>query len=74
MLSQEQHNFISVFYLTADLGSCPAGWEQRAGSDDCYLITDVNDMRTRDEASAECQKQQGHLVKIDSIAERVSNN
>ncbi|XP_045208433.1 uncharacterized protein LOC123560270 isoform X2 [Mercenaria mercenaria] len=55
---------------TADVGKCPNGWEQRPGSNQCYLITDVKDMRTRDAASAECQKQQGHLVKIDSVAER----
>ena len=41
------------------------------GSNQCYLITDVHDMRTRDDASAQCQLQQGQLVKIDSIAERV---
>ncbi|KAH3810082.1 hypothetical protein DPMN_138468 [Dreissena polymorpha] len=35
-----------------------------------YLITDLKDMRTHDDASAECQKQQGHLVKVDSIQER----
>ena len=55
------------------MGKCPKGWEQRPGSNDCYLVTDVHDMRTRDAASAECQKQQGHLVKIDSVAERVSD-
>ncbi|KAL4228810.1 Milk fat globule-EGF factor 8 protein [Mactra antiquata] len=55
---------------TADVGHCPPGWIERPGSNQCYIITDINDMRTRDDASSECQKQQGHLVKIDSIAER----
>ena len=55
----------------ADLGKCPNGWEERVGSNQCYLITNVHDMRTRDDASAQCKLQQGQLVKIDSIAERV---
>ncbi|XP_052217650.1 uncharacterized protein LOC127835323 isoform X2 [Dreissena polymorpha] len=55
---------------SADVGKCPNGWEQRPKSDDCYLITDNTDHRNRDDASAECQKQQGHLVKVDSIEER----
>jgi hypothetical protein len=62
---------LTDIFILADLGKCPKGWEQRPGSNQCYLITGVKDMRTRDDASAECQRQQGHLVKIDSIAERV---
>ena len=57
--------------FAADLGHCPKGWEELPGSNKCYLITDVHDMRTRDDASAQCQLQQAQLVKIDSIQERV---
>ena len=63
-----------VVFISADLGACPKGWEERPGSSDCYIVTDSKDMRTFDEASAECQKQQGQLVKVDSIAERVRFN
>lgn len=55
---------------TPDLGHCPKGWEEFPGSNKCYKITDVHDMRTRDDASAQCQLQQAQLVKIDSIQER----
>ena len=66
-----QMSYYESFVFLADLGKCPNGWEERVGSNQCYLITDVHDMRTRDDASAQCQLQQGQLVKIDSIAERV---
>ena len=66
-----KHGTTNHLSFLADLGKCPNGWEERVGSNQCYLITDVHDMRTRDDASAQCQLQQGQLVKIDSIAERV---
>ena len=68
--------YYNVLFLisTADLGKCPNGWEERPGSNQCYLITDVHDMRSRDDASAQCQLQQAELVKIESIAERVCYN
>ncbi|KAH3809483.1 hypothetical protein DPMN_137854 [Dreissena polymorpha] len=39
----------------------------RPGSDDCYLITDIKDMRDHDGASAECQKHQGHLERTQRL-------
>lgn len=67
----KRHNIFVTFLHAADLGHCPKGWEEFPGSNKCYKITDVHDMRTRDDASAQCQLQQAQLVKIDSIQERV---
>lgn len=52
------------------LGKCPKGWEERPGSDDCYIITSKK-MKSWMEARQDCLNNQGDLVKIDSVAEKV---
>ena len=52
------------------LGKCPAGWEERPGTDDCYIIT-AKKTKSWMEARQDCLNNQGDLVKIDSVAEKV---
>lgn len=51
------------------LGKCPKGWEERPGTDDCYIITSKK-MKSWMEARQDCLNNQGDLVKIDSVAEK----
>lgn len=56
--------------VTADIGKCPRGWLELAGTDKCYLFTKGTDSLSWDDAERSCKLQQGHLVDIDSIKER----
>ncbi|OWF47671.1 uncharacterized protein LOC110454060 isoform X2 [Mizuhopecten yessoensis] len=50
-------------------GQCPAGWLERPGSNECYLIT-INKTKGYDDARQACRLEQGDLVQIDTVAER----
>ena len=64
---------IRILYYSADIGKCPRGWLELAGTDKCYLFTKGTDSLSWNDAERSCKLQQGHLVDIDSIKERVTN-
>lgn len=51
------------------LGKCPTGWENRPGTDDCYIITSKK-TKSWMEARQDCLNNQGDLLKLDSQAEK----
>ena len=62
---------LSSQILVDDVGKCPRGWKERSGSDTCYYISDRSDLTTWENAELFCKRNQAHMVKIDSIQERV---
>lgn len=64
-------NCIVLFLFSEPLGQCPTGWLERPGSNECYLLT-TRQSKTWHDARRDCQLQQGDLVVIDTIQERVN--
>lgn len=57
-------------YSIGDVGKCDPGWTELQGTSVCYLFSN-NSVSWRD-AKRTCLLDQGHLVDIQSIKERVS--
>ena len=53
-------------------GQCPAGWREMPGTNKCYLVT-KNKAKGFDDARQACRLQQGDLIKINTIAEKVNS-
>ena len=58
-------------YLLDNVGQCDPGWKELPGTNKCYLFSGAKDAKSWDDSEAACMRNQGHLVDIDSVQEKV---
>ena len=59
-----------MWYISDPYGVCPQGWDERPGSDECYLFTG-REAKPYEEARRTCLLEQGDLLVVDDVQEQV---